>query len=350
MKLNLNVKPSNKSLNNNDPFSENDNDKGIITVNTKNKPIEKPIINKENIPSNPIAKKSGLPKTLPSKPINSNSPKADNSLKNTESKPKLNKPSFMNNDKKKPLPGVKKEIKEEVKEENNVVEDIKQQDIEQDKKNKISSKSKKKAKKDTSSIETPTNTNTSNSSEEKVDAKEAEVINSIFKMPLTTMKYDEAITTLINPNMISEEWETYKEELKAEDDNIEIQADMQENSVKKTSEALNILRRKVWLELLEHKAIMESISNRDTEGIIERIKYTNSDGSNEILRKKAGIMAAMSHTTEDGEIINYYEIYDETRRRFYFLDGLMKSIQYKTNLLITITGAVKMEKNQIINS
>ena len=124
---------------------------------------------------------------------------------------------------------------------------------------------------------------------------------------------------------------------------------MQEGAMKKTIARLSELREKVWVSFCDTKTLMESLSNKDVEGIIERTKFGNLEGANDTLRKKSGVLAVMNYQTPDGDIINLYEVYDETKERFYFLKGIMDTIAYKTNVLITMSSAIKMEKQHTNN-
>lgn len=193
---------------------------------------------------------------------------------------------------------------------------------------------------------------TSSSSDENSESDDTEkvqkdVIESIFKIPTTDLSYAEAMQ-LINNNFIDEEWEEFRQNLIEESDDIVIESDMQEGAVKKTLSKLSILREKVWIPYMDTKVKLESLSNKDTEGLIERVKYSRAEGANDCLRKKSGIVAVMEYKTPNGENLNLYELYYETRKRFLFLKGILDSIAYKSNILITMSSAIKLEKNNNI--
>lgn len=325
------VKPTAKP----DPFSTKK--PGIKAVT-----VEEEQVKPTNKPAPKIGPKMPKPtlKVEVAKEVVKEEPKVNVEVKE-EPKPKRPSPSFVKNS------VDKKEVKvEETKE----IKEVKAENTNEETKGKKAT-----AKKAATTKKTTTKKEEKKELDEKEIEEEAtltseqlEVINELFKMPYTSIKYSEVILALRNPNMIDEEWEGKQKALLAEDDEIEIESDMQENDVKRVSSQLAALRRKVWYDLNHFKCIMDSLSNKDTEGIIERIKYINSNGSNDAIRRKNGIMAVMSYKDDDGNIINYYEIYEETKRRFMFLKGLLESIQYKTNLLNTNIGALKTEKNQNI--
>lgn len=184
--------------------------------------------------------------------------------------------------------------------------------------------------------------------DEPINEQLAETVETFFKMPRTTMKYSDAIQS-VRGNFIDENWEEFRQSAIAESDAIVIESDMQEGAIKKTISKLSTLREKIWVQFMDTKTLLESLSNKDAEGLIERVKFVNLEGSNETARKKSGVLAVMNYKTDDNENINLYELYDETKGRFYFLKGIMDTIQYKTQVLITMSSALKLEKNHINN-
>lgn len=172
----------------------------------------------------------------------------------------------------------------------------------------------------------------------------AETVETLFKMPSTNMKYADAVKA-VRTFFVDENWEAYRKELIAECDSIVIESDMQETAIKKTIAQLNNLRDKIWVEYNDTQVLLENLSNKETEGLIERIKLGSLEGSNETSRKKAAVMAVMNYKTPEGKNINLYEVYDETKARFSFLKSLMNHIQFKSNILITTMSAVKSQRN-----
>ena len=222
-----------------------------------------------------------------------------------------------------------------------IVQDIKTTDAEtttvEDKKEEATKKrttrkSTSRAKKKTEEVKLP-------------EDNEETIINDLFTFPKSTIPYVEAIKTIDNA-YVDEEWEKYRASLIEESDNILIEADMTEGALKKTIAQLNTLREKVWIAFNDIKHYYTTLSNKDVEGIIERIKYANYEGSNEIARKKAGVLAVMNYKDEHGNKINYYEIYDETKKRYIFLKSMMDTIQFKSDSLITMSASIKLEKGQ----
>jgi hypothetical protein len=259
----------------------------------------------------------------------------------------------------------KEEVKEKAKEVSTeeMIKDIKETKVEEPtaaqaetKKEAVEEKKATKAKAETKK-ETKTKsrkTSTRKKAEEAttkevVDTPEVtETIETLFKMPTTSIKYSEAIQA-IKSKFVDEEWENFRKEVIEESDKIVIESDMQEGAMKKTIAKLNALREKIWVNFVDTKSLFESLSNKDTEGLIERVKFASLEGANETIRKKAGVLAVMNYVTPEGENVNLYEVYDETKNRFYFLKSVMDTIKYKSDVLITMSSAIKMEKSHSNN-
>lgn len=228
------------------------------------------------------------------------------------------------------------QIAEEVKVEEPVVEEVKVEEVkveevkEEAPKAKAKSKSKAKPKAEAKT--------------EEVVSEEQAIVNAIYSIPKTTLTFAEAVRATTIP-FADENWEAFKAEMIAASDEIVIESDMQEGAVKKTIASLSNLRDKVWVQFNQSEVLYKQISGKEPEGLIERIKATNYVGSNESERKTNAVKAVMNYTTPEGDKINVYEVHDELRARYIFLKGLMETISYKSNLLITVLGAIKSQKN-----
>ena len=184
--------------------------------------------------------------------------------------------------------------------------------------------------------------NTKKKAEEKTND-----VADITDIPTTNMSFTEAIGQITSP-FVDEEWEEFKKEVQDELSAIVITDDLNPGTLKVTISELSILREKIWFSYQETKTLFESLSSKDPEGLLERIKRVNlGAGNNDMERRKAGVMACMNYPTDAGEI-NLYEVLDETRSRFNFLKSVLDSIQYKTDVLITMNGALKLEKDHVI--
>ncbi len=228
-------------------------------------------------------------------------------------------------------PEVKEESKEipvaEAGETNTVEEKVEDKEATKQPAKKKASKTKAKSKEDV----------------EEIDTDEDGFVN----MPTTQMSFADAVLKITSP-FVDEKWEELKEEIKNELSKIVINTDMNPGTLKITISELSIIRDKVWLPLQEMKSLYESIGAKEPEGLIERVKKVNlGSGNNDMMRKKAGIMACLSYEADSGNI-NLYEMLDEFRSRYFFLKSVEEHIRDKSNMLITMNGALKLEKDHAI--
>lgn len=223
----------------------------------------------------------------------------------------------------------KEEVKEEPKEEAKA--DKKAENKEEAKEEKPAAK------------KTTTRKKTSSRAKKETEAlKEVELVD----IPTTNMSFTDAVAAITSP-FIDEEWETFKNEIQEELGKIVISDDLNPGTLKVTISELSILREKIWFAYQETKNLYDHLSSKDPEGLIERIKRINlGSGNNDMERRKAGVLACMNYETDAGNV-NLYELLDETRSRYNFLKAIMESIKYKTDVLITMNGALKLEKEHL---
>lgn len=160
--------------------------------------------------------------------------------------------------------------------------------------------------------------------------------------------YAEAVL-LMRSAYIDPEWEVFQDAVRESLDAIIITNDMNAGSMKAVIGELSVLRQQIWNVFQTTKTTFENLSSKEPEGLIERVKKTSlGDGTNDLHRKKAGIEACMGYVDpRSGTVINLYEFLEETRMRYNFLRGVMDSIKYKTDVLITMNGALKLEKDHL---
>ena len=173
-----------------------------------------------------------------------------------------------------------------------------------------------------------------NSLEEESDI--AEII-----IPKTEGSYADAVLA-IKSTFVDEEWDVFKSDTSERLGEIQIVNDMGPAALKQTISDLNSLRDSVWLQFLDTKTFFETLTAKD-DGLLDRVKRLHSKGSNDNERKINSAVALMNYK-EDGKSINLYEILDASRARFNYTKGLMDSIQYKSNAVITMLGNLKLEK------
>lgn len=161
-----------------------------------------------------------------------------------------------------------------------------------------------------------------------------------------TLSYNEAVAS-IRSCYYDDNWESFQEEISKELNDIVIEDDMNPATLKNVISSLSKIRQKIWLPYQNVKTTYENLKNDKPEGLIERIKRVSFDESakNDMDRRKSGIEACMNYIppTDTSVVINLYDVLDATTEQYNFLKASMDSIQYKTNILITMNGAIKLE-------
>ena len=173
--------------------------------------------------------------------------------------------------------------------------------------------------------------------------KEDEVVteDEDVDVPRTEISYAEVVLA-IKSSFVDEEWEIFKTETSARLGEIHITNDMTPGALKQIISDLNSLRDSVWFHFLDCKTFFENLTAKE-DGLLDRVKRLHSKGTNDNERKINSSIALMNYK-EDGKSINLYEVLDASRARFNYTKGLMDSIQYKSNSVITMLGNLKLEK------
>lgn len=173
--------------------------------------------------------------------------------------------------------------------------------------------------------------------------------DDMVDVPRTRISYAEALEA-VSSGFVDPEWEEFRAHIEEELANIEIKDDMHPGTLKLAIGELSKLRQEIWSPFQDIKTTFEHLSLKEPEGLIERIKKISlGDGTNDLQRKKAGVEACMNFVDpRSGAQVNLYELLDETRMRYNFLKATMDSIQYKTQILITMSGALKLEKDHLV--
>lgn len=146
---------------------------------------------------------------------------------------------------------------------------------------------------------------------------------------------------------VDENWLEFKKDIEKAYENISIPTDLNSASMLNIICQLSNLRNRIWNQYQYYKNQYDAISSKEPEGLIERIKRinVNEDAANESLRRRSGIIACINYKTKDGEIINLYDLFDEVRARYTFLNTIMNNIEFQKNLLITASSALKLENS-----
>ena len=106
------------------------------------------------------------------------------------------------------------------------------------------------------------------------------------------------------------------------------------------SSELDSLHSYIHDKFMETKTALDNLTNKE-DGVLTVIKATNAKGSNETERKASGVTAAQKYKIGKNTV-DLFQLIAETRGRYNFLDGILKQIQFKKELLITVSSALKV--------
>lgn len=181
------------------------------------------------------------------------------------------------------------------------------------------------------------------------DAKEELVIDEVEKETVSCEKTDKSKTKgdsfnnvidfFANP-IADPDWEDLKNEILTRIDGIKIKSNIPPNVVLLVSSELDSLHSYIHDKFMETKTALDNLTNKE-DGVLTVIKATNAKGSNETERKASGVTAAQKYKIGKNTV-NLFQLIAETRGRYNFLDGILKQIQFKKELLITVSSALKV--------
>lgn len=181
------------------------------------------------------------------------------------------------------------------------------------------------------------------------DAKEELVVDEVEKETVSCEKTDKSkskgdsfnnvIDFFANP-IADPDWEDLKTEILTRIDGIKIKSNIPPNVVLLVSSELDSLHSYIHDKFMETKTALDNLTNKE-DGVLTVIKATNAKGSNETERKASGVTAAQKYKIGKNTV-NLFQLIAETRGRYNFLDGILKQIQFKKELLITVSSALKV--------
>lgn len=175
---------------------------------------------------------------------------------------------------------------------------------------------------------------------EKAETEEEEIV---LKLKPVCRDYDvieaKIFGTFNDPN-----WEAQKKEITEKNSEIVIESDMSIGALKGTISKISRLRSEYMIFFIKYQNNYQTLAgDNKTEGIIERVKRLCGKGNNEYERRRNAILACMQYES-GGELIDLYELLEQTRERFIFFKTLMDSLEQKQRLLITMNSALLMEQ------
>lgn len=181
------------------------------------------------------------------------------------------------------------------------------------------------------------------------DAKEELVVDEVEKETVSCEKTDKSkskgdsfnnvIDFFANP-IADPDWEDLKNEILTRIDGIKIKSNIPPNVVLLISSELDSLHSYIHDKFMETKTALDNLTNKE-DGVLTVIKATNAKGSNETERKASGVTAAQKYKIGKNTV-DLFQLIAETRGRYNFLDGILKQIQFKKELLITVSSALKV--------
>ena len=181
------------------------------------------------------------------------------------------------------------------------------------------------------------------------DAKEELVVDEVEKETVSCEKTDKqktkgdsfnnVIDFFSNP-IADPDWEALKNEILTRIDGIKIKSNIPPNVVLLISSELDSLHSYIHDKFMETKTALDNLTNKE-DGVLTVVKATNAKGSNETERKASGVTAAQKYKIGKNTV-DLFQLIAETRGRYNFLDGILKQIQFKKELLITVSSALKV--------
>ena len=181
------------------------------------------------------------------------------------------------------------------------------------------------------------------------DAKEELVVDEVEKETVSCEKtekskskgdsFNNVIDFFANP-IADPDWEDLKTEILTRIDGIKIKSNIPPNVVLLVSSELDSLHSYIHDKFMETKTALDNLTNKE-DGVLTVIKATNAKGSNETERKASGVTAAQKYKIGKNTV-DLFQLIAETRGRYNFLDGILKQIQFKKELLITVSSALKV--------
>lgn len=183
----------------------------------------------------------------------------------------------------------------------------------------------------------------------------AETINesapaSIPAIVYTDVSFEDAVK-VIHSHFYDEKWLAFKENVEKKYNAIKIDNDVNTSTIINIITQLSSLRDTIWNEYQYYKTQYDALSSKEPEGLIEITKKMNVDANatNDLIRKRSGIIACINYKDPSGNNINLFELLDEVRARYNYLRAMMDNIEFKKNILITISSALKTESSLISN-
>lgn len=163
----------------------------------------------------------------------------------------------------------------------------------------------------------------------------------------TKYSFEEA-ATIIQSKFVNDEWLDFRKEVLKDLEEIKIDSDLNPGAIKVVIEQLAILYDKIAIPLQEANDVITCISDKDVGiGTIYKAYAASSiEKSNADIRSAAGYKV-LEKVNYNGNEVNLLVVLMAAKLRYNFLNSVKNIIDFKRNLLITISSSNKIEASLI---
>lgn len=163
----------------------------------------------------------------------------------------------------------------------------------------------------------------------------------------TKYSFEEA-ATIIQSKFVNDGWLDFRKEVLKDLEEIKIDSDLNPGAIKVVIEQLAILYDKIAIPLQEANDVITCISDKDVGigTIYKAYAASTIEKSNADIRSAAGYKV-LEKVNYNGNEVNLLVVLMAAKLRYNFLNSVKNIIDFKRNLLITISSSNKIEASLI---
>lgn len=163
----------------------------------------------------------------------------------------------------------------------------------------------------------------------------------------TKYSFEEA-ATIIQSKFVNDGWLDFRKEVLKDLEEIKIDSDLNPGAIKVVIEQLAILYDKIAIPLQEANDVITCISDKDVGigTIYKAYAASTIEKSNADIRSAAGYKV-LEKINYNGNEVNLLVVLMAAKLRYNFLNSVKNIIDFKRNLLITISSSNKIEASLI---
>lgn len=163
----------------------------------------------------------------------------------------------------------------------------------------------------------------------------------------TKYSFEEA-ATIIQSKFVNDGWLDFRTEVLKDLEEIKIDSDLNPGAIKVVIEQLAILYDKIAIPLQEANDVITCISDKDVGigTIYKAYAASTIEKSNADIRSAAGYKV-LEKVNYNGNEVNLLVVLMAAKLRYNFLNSIKNIIDFKRNLLITISSSNKIEASLI---